>query len=336
MAEYKFSCTLKRQESAEEAMVEIGAEGLSVSLAGQSFPIDYADLSDFRLRNYHLFLETTNGCIEISGLGYQTEDFFEKLWLAYDARSRESLFLCNALELESEGDYAYTEAEGSRKSKAKIALYPDSLCILPHDDGARRVPLCFACQMQQKDYTLSLSLDTGETYQISRMGRDTLFFFERLADCRKETIENWQKAHKRLANTLPERLGERKPYYEFLAAQKVRMIHGLFSPKEEGFWFSALGKDRAAVELVIGGAAATYLYRFDQTDECFERRLRHAMEAVNTNRELIYTEEAALADKPLFRMAIVRSAHVRFLRQCNAGRAIHNAQWGTQLAEFFR
>ena len=297
--------------------------------------LPFVDLLDMRLLNYHLHLTMRNGMAELSQMGYQTEDFFEKLWEAYSAKSRRSLFIEGSPTMVSEGDYAYTEPGAEQKSIARLELYPDCLCIIPHDAGARRVPLCFAEAPERTGFALAIVLDTGENYRIARLGADTDPFFEGLDACRARTVAAWQAAHRALEQDLAARLGDAAEGYRVFEAQPASLACGLFSADDEAFWFAAIGAGRAAVELVCDEQTATYLYRFDVAPEVFLGSLRHAMEAVRKNRRVIYLPEEELAGEPLFRMAIERSAHVRFLRSCNAGRIIHTASWSQKVAEFF-
>ena len=55
--------------------------------------VSLADLMDMRLINYRLRLQLREGDAVISQLGYQTEDFFEQVWLAYASKSRDALFV---------------------------------------------------------------------------------------------------------------------------------------------------------------------------------------------------------------------------------------------------
>lgn len=332
----RFAGELLRDGRAVPVEVTVTAESLVFATDTGSETLNFCHLRDMRLLNYHLLLDTDSGVIELQRFGLETENLFEKLWLAYDARSRQALFLNGAPERESEGTYAYREGTPERHSTAKAALYPDSLCILPHDAGARRVPLCFADEPKIEGYTATLTLDTGEMYQIGRLGHDTLPFFDQLCVFRSRAVKAWQQAHEQLAQHLAQRLGDLNARYEILSSLDANMACGLFAPEDENFWFAAVAKDRAAVELSIGEAAATYLYRFDTSPEVFLRSLRHAMEAVGSHREVIYLPDEELQQQPLLCMAVDRSAHVRFLRRCNAGRIVHNTAWEQHLHEFFQ
>ena len=196
-----YSCEVAFSGISKSAKARIGADSIMVDAAGREYFIYYADIDDFRLLNYHLFIYTKKGEIEFSKLGRDTENFFEKLWLAYDAKSRASLFLKTEPLVEREGDYAYTEDGVNHIGKAKIALYEDSLCILPHDSGARRIPLCFVKDINSVGYNQLLRLDTGEEYRIGRLGYDTKVFSIRRKAFQKRRqprgnrpMKNWRRS----------------------------------------------------------------------------------------------------------------------------------------------
>ena len=318
-----------RAEITEDAIILSGGQ------LGSRVGLPFVDLMDMRLLSHRLHLAMREGEAVLSQLGYQTEDFFEKLWAAYSARSRKSLFIDEPLVMASEGDYAYTEPGIERKSIACLELYPDCLCILPHDAGARRVPLCFAESPARDGFALDIALDTGERYRIARLGRDTDPFFETLTNRHAHTVKAWRAAHRDLEQNLEARLGNAAEALHVFRAQAPCVACGLFSSDDEAFWIAGISEGRAAVELVCDEQTATYLYRFTVAPDAFLASLHHAMEAVKTNRRVIYLPEEELPGEPLFRMAIERSSHVRFLRSCNAGRIIHTASWEQRVAEFF-
>lgn len=335
-----YRCTVEADGSSYEANASIEKECLVlVGERGQRREISFADVMDLRLLNYRVQVYLRAGAVVLSKLGYQTESFFERLWDAYAGRSVRALFVEGDEIMACEGDYAYTELDRQAASIARLALYPDCLCIVPHDVGARRVPLCFASEPLREGFALSLRVDTGECYRIARLGRDTEPFFQGLVEGRARTVARWQAAHHALARELERRLGDAAGSYEAFGSLGGKVAVGLFSADEQNedapFWFAAARGGHAAVELVCDEAAATYLYRYDVSDEAFVLRLRHAMEAVKTNRRIIYLGEDELEEKTLYRMAVDRSPHVRFLRSCNAGRIIHTGDWRRRLESFF-
>lgn len=317
---------------AGEAVCAIGREEVQFRTDKRTFTVNYADVKDLRLLNYHLFLETSNGKVEVSQLGLQTEDFFEKLWEAYNARCLDALFVEDEPLFTGEGDYAYTEQGEERHGIAKISLHSDCLCLLPHNNGARRIPLCFSQEPETEQFKISLKLDTGDQYQISRIGRHTEDVFEKICAARTKVVKKWKAAHEELSAQLSERLGERADEYQQMEAVGCRMICGLYSLDDTGFWFAGLKDGKAAVELVTDEQTATYLYTYDTPESDFENALRHAMESAGLHREVIFTD---LTDKPLYQMTVERSRALWFLRAHNAGRIIHNGGWGERLREFF-
>lgn len=333
----QFNTTLASPVYHGEADVTVGREGLAFRTGGGALLLDFSLVDDCRLLDYRVMLDTPAGVYELSRLGQQTEAFFEKLWAAYAARSRESLFIEGAAALEVEGEYAYTDDGGSAKGKAKLDLRPLCVSIVPHNSGARRIPLCFVRELRLDDYAITIVLDTGERYELARLGHDTLPFYEMLSKFRDETQRLWTRQHTALLGALDSRLGDAAGNYRFLknARGEANMATGLFAADSEDFWFVSFGEGRAAVELVLEEKAATYLYRFALDRAVFETRLRHAMEAMGPHREIIFMEDAALQANPLYVMALRRNAHLRFLRASMSGRAVHTGGWNAKVAAFF-
>ncbi len=328
-----YKCLLTANGLSEPATCAISSESLDFTTAHGRRILNYADLQDFRLLHYHLFLSTLSGDVELSELGRDTESFFENLWNAYMERSKESLFVEGESLYTGEGDYTFTEQHVTEHGIAKIGLFSDALFLCPHDRFARRIPLCFSQEPEEEDFGITLTLDTGDSYRFSRIGRDTRAVFEKMCKARKAVSQQWKRAHEELYRHLKERLGDRQHNYDHMRDCGCAMISGLYRLDGDGFWFAGLKDGLAAVELVTQEQTATYLYTYDNGDKAFEYSLRHAMESVGLHREVIFTE---LTDKPLYRMTVDRSHHLRFLREHNEKRIIHNAAWEKNLSDFFR
>ena len=326
-----YTCLLTINGQPEPAKCVIGRESLGIQAGKMPWCVNYADLKDIRLLDYRLFLTTDSGEIRLSELGRDTESFFENLWNAYMERSKEALFAEGTTLYNGEGDYTFTEQGVAQHGIAKVELQPDALLLCPHDRLARRIPLCFALEPVEEDYGIMLTLDTGDTYRICRIGRDTQAVLEQMVKARKAVSKRWQQAHRELDSHLDERLGERQHNYDHIRSCGCTMLSGLYRLDGDGFWFAGLKDGRAAVELVTLEQTATYLYAYDIDDRAFEYALRHAMESVGLHREVIYAD---LTDKPLYRMTVERSYHLRFLRDHNVKRIIHNAAWDRNISDF--
>ncbi|MCR4680864.1 MAG: DUF5363 domain-containing protein [Bacteroidales bacterium] len=293
--------------------------------------IDFASVEDFRLLDYQVIVHTAQGEWRFSKLGRETENFFEQLWQAYNHRCEEALFVRGNASFEGEGRCAIDEQGLQLQGTAKVVLYDDCLCLYPHDDKARRIPLCFASPARLDDYRLTLRLDTGDEYQIEKLGLHTQDVFEIFCHRRDDIVKRWEQAQRDLTAHLVERLGDAAGQYKTMQGLSCKMIAGIFSLDTEGFWFAGLRDGKAAVELVTNEQTATYLYQYDVDDQVFEYRLRHAMESVALHREVILTD---IAEHPLYQMSVHRNYHLQYLRAHHAGRVIHTASWEKQLGEF--
>ena len=156
-----YSCIALMENNAFDAKAEIKEDRIEIR-GRNNRDVLFADLFDMRLINYRIMLFLEKETIELSSLGYETENFFEQLWLAYEEKSREALLIDSEAIMSCEGDYSYTEGDCTRSSIAKLVLYPEALCIVPHDCGARRFPFCFGSVPERNGFVLAGYQDTGE------------------------------------------------------------------------------------------------------------------------------------------------------------------------------
>jgi hypothetical protein len=112
---------------------------------------------------------------------------------------------------------------------------------------------------------------------------------------------------------------------------------------EEGIiWMIAPGNTKgvAAVELAVAEdtAAATFIYRFNTEWDRFRRDLNRAMEAIDFKRRVISLTEEELKKEEFsdYAMAVKRTASLRFIRGCFAGRVIHSTpeSWKRDVFEY--
>ncbi len=290
---------------------------LSLEREGLRLGSRFLDLSEnkaLRPLIHRVQLETLAGDeIENSMLGFSYDGFWEELMDLFGKRSLEALFVEESLVMLSEGEYQTPRESG----RAKIALFPDAVCILPQTCNAVRIPLCFAEEIRLDGYLLHLTLASGARYTVGRMGYDTKPFAERA----QQASDQVKKTRARLLSPL--------------TLQDLFTVKGLFrTGQTEEHWQAAFGHGVCAVELFTKEDAATYLYRFTEPEMVFRAQLEEAMEAMGSHREIIYFTEEQLAEKPLYRMAVQRNDAVTFLRGHSAGRLIHNATHAQRLREF--
>ncbi|MCL2882551.1 MAG: hypothetical protein FWF45_06685 [Coriobacteriia bacterium] len=123
----------------------------------------------------------------------------------------------------------------------------------------------------------------------------------------------------------------------------VGMKTDLAGEQEENIlWFIAPSKTKpaAAVEFAVDedAAAATFIYNTSADSESFVRRLNRAIEAIDFHREVISMPDDQLgsAENSPYRMAVKRTASLRFARENLAGRVIHSSpeSWNAGIRQY--
>ena len=303
---------MKYRAHALGADTELSVEREGLRIGGRF--LDYADVRTLVPMNHRVLIDTLAGeRIEVSMLGFSYDGFWEELSGCFADRTLEALFVEGAPIMSVEGEYI-TPAE---KGRARIELYPDSVCILPPSCGAVRIPLCFSKEIRLEGYLLHITVNSGLQYVVGRMGYDTMPFAERA----RQAAARVQK--------------ERLSLLSGLKLQPPFSHAGLFrTTTPEYYWQAGFGEGCCAVELFAGEDAATYLYRFPEPEAAFTLCLEEALEAMGPHREIIYWTDEQLREKPLYRMAAARCPAVQYLRAHSAGRLIHNQSHAERLAEF--
>ncbi|MBQ6380991.1 MAG: hypothetical protein IJJ41_05305 [Clostridia bacterium] len=293
-----------------DAQFSVDKEGVRL---GTLF-LDYADVAALRPINHRVFIDTLAGeTIEISMLGFSYDGFWEDLTRCFGARSLEALFVEEAQLMLCEGEYAIPGDSG----RSLIALYTDSVCILPQNCHAVRIPLCFTENISLSGYSISITMLSGVQYTVSKMGYDTKPFYERMTKAAAKVKQTREQLLEKAPITAP-------------------FTHkGLFrTAQSEQYWNAAITENACALEFFTQEDTATYLYRFREPADLFCLKLQEATEAMGIHREIIYLPEEKIAENPLYRMAVARSEAVRFLRAKIDGRLIHNASHAQRLEEY--
>ena len=274
--------------------------------------VDFSAIKALRPVSHKVYIERSNTTEEIGMLGFSYDGFWEELLGAFGDRSLEALFTEENPIMKCEGEFSFSGESG----RALIMLFSDSVCILPQTENARRIPLCFTENIDIDGYIMHLTLDTGEEYSVGKMGYDTKPFFERT-----------QSAAKKIRETRKEKLAAltQKPPFEKILLLRTQSTDYLGTIVKNG---------RCAVELFTDEDTATYLYSFDESEDVFLKKLSHAMEAMGKKREIIFLPEEKITENPLYKMAVVRTPAVSFLRSRCTGRLVHSSRWEEKLLEF--
>ncbi|MDR0952567.1 MAG: hypothetical protein LBM18_06560 [Oscillospiraceae bacterium] len=153
-------------------------EGLTIEALFDTALITFAEMNAVSLSNYVVTLETNGGVYSFSRMGSWCEPFYDALSDSYNAAVLKALFIDDKPCVTATGDFGYIEGAHTASGRAAFAVYESCVSLLPPNLDARRVPLCFAVGMDKGNFSLTLRLNTGESYTFSKLGYDTAPFEE--------------------------------------------------------------------------------------------------------------------------------------------------------------
>jgi len=174
----RFSGYVESAALTGDAVIGLGEDSIVIDGAGGSLVIPFADMEYFQVQNYRLLINTETASVIISRMGRDTDVLFELLWEAFNARTLKAFFVQTPPLFEAQGEYRYSDDAGQAAGVAKIKLFDNCLCILPPDSRGRRIPLCFMEAPQMTNFYIKMTLDTGEWYEVIRLGDRTKRLFE--------------------------------------------------------------------------------------------------------------------------------------------------------------
>ncbi|NMA24406.1 MAG: hypothetical protein GX936_01935 [Clostridiales bacterium] len=178
-----------------DALITLEEDAVVMEKAGKSLVVPYAEIDGFSVQDYRLAINAETYSVLVSQLGRDVGVLYERLWDAYNARTLRAFFVRGAPQFEAQGEYRYADDGGRSQGTAKIKLFDNCLCILPPSSDARRIPLCFMKEPIMTEYTITMTLDTGENYEVIRLGDRTKRLFELIQ-------EKMMKIHKNAVTTV--------------------------------------------------------------------------------------------------------------------------------------
>lgn len=211
--------------------ISIGEDGIVFDALFDSVAIPYADVWSVKYEDYNVYIsERTRKTYQVSKMGQQIEWFYRELVDAYNAKILSAMHIETSPLLKSRGSFSYGNGEFSGDN-TDIAIYADSMVILPSDKNARRIPLAFITGMNKEDYSLTIKDVSGETYILSRFGYD----LDPIEKMLRDNILKLRDTNKELIEKITDSLGfsdmaqAQKIFYEGLAVKLDKLPASLVS-----------------------------------------------------------------------------------------------------------
>jgi hypothetical protein len=158
-----------------EVKLAIGENALRVTALFDVAEIAYAEMNALVFADYAVTVRADGGEMTFSRMGEWAQRFYDALCDAYNRAVLRALFVEGTPVVTAKGEIRYAEngVMGGGSAPVHVYVYGNSVVSLPPDCSARRVPLCFVDGMEKGDYSLTLILDTGESYTYAKLGYDT-------------------------------------------------------------------------------------------------------------------------------------------------------------------
>jgi hypothetical protein len=160
---------------------------------------DIVGISDYDYK-VDLFL-TSKEKLNLSGLGYQYEDFLFQLY-----KLRNELMLKYLLIDESllkggfEAQYKQLDSNGqtNKTGNCEIRLYDTAIVALPQKSEPIRLPYCYITNVNKQDYTLKITNEFLEKIEFTQLGQNFDPFAKALSDAINKMVLRTQENIKEL------------------------------------------------------------------------------------------------------------------------------------------
>jgi len=156
-----------------EVKLSISERGLLIAAILDATELPFVEINELRFENYNVVVVADCGAFVFTRMGQWAERFYGELCAAYNEAVLRSLFIKGKPLVTAKGDYHYLEGGAGSSGQAPFFAYDNCVALLPPNLGARRIPLCFMHALDKGNFTLTLSLDTQESYTLAKLGYDT-------------------------------------------------------------------------------------------------------------------------------------------------------------------
>ena len=148
-----------------EADIEVLEDGFALTSVLDTVRVPWVEVTGLSFEDYIVNVRTKTGAYAISKLGLNGEPLYNHMLEAYGTKVRESLFVRGTPLATAKGDVFGVRG-------VPIEVYENSIVSLPPDLSARRMPLCFADEFDDKDYGMRISVMDGSKAEYLKLGYD--------------------------------------------------------------------------------------------------------------------------------------------------------------------
>lgn len=173
-----------------DATIVVAQDELLVATSFGQVEIPYSDIAFFVLEDFRIRVRAPFGDVMLSRLGRSIEWLHAKLADAYNDAVLRALLVEGDCLFQASGFFHAYEPLREFGGACSVRLFSDCLCLLPANENARRIPLCFVTNLQREGHVLVVALTTGERYEVSRMGRDLDNLERTIAGCLRDLRES--------------------------------------------------------------------------------------------------------------------------------------------------
>ncbi len=179
----EYRCSIEYLDLSGEGKLTLTDDELCCLTPFDQYALPFTEITSIDMENHQLTIQSESGILKASKLGSNLTPAYLELYEKYNNTVRKALFISKDPMMRTKGEYRFRDEGGSAYGQAVIELYDRCLCILPPNDAARRIPLCFVRTFDKSAYHHTLTLDTGEIYEFMRLGLDTDPFDKKLTEC---------------------------------------------------------------------------------------------------------------------------------------------------------
>jgi len=154
----------------DDVRVSIANDGVNLTTLFTPVFLAFADIVAIERVGYTCVLTTRDDRFTLSRLGNLLDAFCLEAGEAFNRAVRRALFVAGEASFAADGDVEYAEPSAQARGPGRIEVYDDSVCLLPLDERARRVPFAFMTDFERAPFEVTLALDAGERYRVGRLG----------------------------------------------------------------------------------------------------------------------------------------------------------------------